>query len=56
VPDRWTYELGSHPDGGGRFLIAIHRYREFGGASTHDELEFETFRDAAAWLKETLNA
>lgn len=56
MTDRWAYELSSHPDGGGGFVIAIHRYGQFGGASTHEELEFETFKAATAWLKAELNA
>lgn len=55
MTDRWSYELGSHPDGGGRFLISVHHY-QLGFASTAEEWTFDTFADAVHYLKEQLNA
>jgi hypothetical protein len=56
MDERWSYELCSHPDGGKRFLVSVHHYRHPGFASTAEELEFDTFKDAVDYLAEQLNA
>lgn len=56
MADRWGYEVRSHPEGDGRFLIAIHHYRHLGPVSTDDEIEFDTVCEAIDWLKDELNA
>lgn len=56
MANRWSYELHSHPEGDGRFVIAVHHYRHLGTVSTDDEIEFDTVYDAMDWLKAELNA
>jgi hypothetical protein len=56
MTDRFSFELRSHPDGGKGFVVSVHRYQGKGYASTVDELEFDTFKDAVDYLAEELNA
>lgn len=56
MDSEWSYELRAIRDSGGRYMISVHHYRHLGPASTQEEKEFDTLREAVDWLRETLDA
>jgi hypothetical protein len=54
MPDRYTYEIASSPTIDKGFVVLLHRYPHLGRVTTQD-LEFATFKELVAWLRETVN-
>lgn len=56
MDSEYSYEFRAIPDSDGRYMISVHHYRHLGPVSTAEEIEFDTYREAIDWLRDTLHA